>query len=83
MLKFLKIALLLIIFFPKSVLADLQKSVELSNSGDINGAVEILNSMLIKNPLDLEARFLRAKILTLSGQGDLVIGDLKALMTLE
>ena len=83
MLKFLKIALLLIIFFPKSVLADLQKSVELSNSGDIDGAVEILNSMLIKNPLDLEARFLRAKILTLSGQGDLVIGDLKALMTLD
>ena len=71
------------LFIPSLLFANITKSIDLSNKGDIDGAVEILNSMLIENPLDLEARFLRAKILTLSGQGDLVIGDLKALLTLD
>ena len=79
----IKKTLFIFLFIPSLLFANINKSVELSNSGDIDGAVEILNSMLIENPLDLEARFLRAKILTLSGQGDLVIGDLKALLTLD
>lgn len=57
-------------------------AVKLANSGDIKGAVERLNAILVADPLDLEARFLRAKILVLNGRGTEVLGDLLILETL-
>ena len=57
-------------------------AVRLANSGDVEGAVERLNAILIADPLDLEARFLRAKILVLNGRGAEVLGDLRILGTL-
>ncbi len=57
-------------------------AVRLANSGDVEGAVERLNAILVADPLDLEARFLRAKILVLNGRGSEVIGDLRILETL-
>ncbi len=57
-------------------------AVELANSGDVEGAVERLNAILIVDPLDLEARFLRAKILVLNGRGSEVLDDLRIMESL-
>ncbi len=57
-------------------------AVRLANSGDVEGAVERLNAILVADPLDLEVRFLRAKILVLNGRGAEVLGDLRILETL-
>ena len=57
-------------------------AVELANVGDIEGAIAILDAILIANPLDLNARFLRSKLLVLSGRGAEVLGDLRTLKSL-
>lgn len=77
-------ALLLILTPANAGAAESEASiaVRLANSGDVEGAVERLNAILVADPLDLEARFLRAKILVLNGRGAEVLGDLRILETL-
>ncbi len=59
-----------------------EAAVELANVGDIEGAIALLDAILIANPLDLDARFLRSKLLVLSGRGAEVLGDLRTLESL-
>ncbi len=60
-----------------------RRAVFLSNSGDLDGAIQLMNRALAENPASIDCLYVRASAWALKGAAEKSVGDLRQAIALE